>query len=120
MHELSLCSAIADTVTEHADGRPILCVRVRVGHFRQVVPTTLAYCWELHTRDSPLDGAVLEIDHVPAVIACRACGHQTTLQLPVFRCDGCGGNEVDLVSGEEFMIDSIDLGDRPAPHEEHA
>lgn len=114
MHEFSLCRAIASTVEQHADGRPVHAVRVRVGHFRQVVPETLAHCWDLQVSGTALDGARLDIESVPAVVRCRECGADTVLDLPVHRCGSCGGLATDLVSGEEFLIDSIDVGPEPA------
>ncbi len=109
MHEFSLCRAIASSVSTHAAGRGVERVRLTVGHFRQVVPSTLVHCWELQTSGTDLEGAVLDITSVPAVVECRACGTLTELALPVFRCRGCDSTDVALVSGEEFMIDSIDV-----------
>lgn len=111
MHELSICRAIAATATDHAGGRPIRRVRLRIGHFRQVVPETLAHCWSLHTRDTDLEGCALEVDYVPAVARCRACGADTTLDQPIVRCGSCGSSDAELVSGEEFLVESIDVGE---------
>ena len=57
MHELSLCMAIARTATDHANGRPVDRVFVRIGHFRQVVPDTLQFnCMKLWClKEDPLD-----------------------------------------------------------------
>ena len=108
MHELALCQAIADTVAQHAEGHVVTGVEVRIGHFRQVVPDSLLFSWELVTDGTVLDGCELTIDHVPAVIDCRACGERTTLDLPILLCRSCESSDVLLVSGEEFLIASID------------
>ncbi|MDQ6838581.1 MAG: hydrogenase maturation nickel metallochaperone HypA [Actinomycetota bacterium] len=107
MHELALCEAIAETVARHADGRPVERVEVRIGHFRQVVPDSLQFSWELLTEGTDLAGCELVIDHVPAVITCGACGEQTTLDLPIMLCRSCESTDVTLISGEEFLIASI-------------
>jgi hydrogenase nickel incorporation protein HypA/HybF len=112
MHELSLCRAVADTVVAHGGGRRVERVRLVVGRFRQVVPDTLVHCWELTTVGSSLEGSVLEVTPVPAVLSCRACGADTPLELPVFRCGACDGVDVHLVSGEEFLVSSIDVASR--------
>ncbi len=111
MHELSLCNAIATTVVEHAVGRRVDVVRLKVGHFRQVVPDTLQFCWTNTVLGGPLDGARLDIIAVPAVVVCRDCKGSTTLDQPILRCAGCDSAQVDMVSGEEFLIDSIDVTD---------
>jgi len=109
MHELSLCRAIASTVAPHAAGRRLEAVRVRIGHFRQVVPDTLTHCWELQVSGTDLEGSRLVVEEIPASIECRDCGSTTMLELPVLRCGSCGSLATDLVSGEEFLIDSIDV-----------
>lgn len=111
MHELSICRAIAATATDHAGGRPIHRVRLRIGHFRQVVPDTLAHCWELHTRGTDLEDCALEVDYIPAIARCRACDQETRLDQPILRCGRCRSGEVELVSGEEFLVESIDVGE---------
>jgi hydrogenase nickel incorporation protein HypA/HybF len=108
MHELALCQAIVDTVERHADGRRVERVDVRIGHFRQVVPESLQFSWELLTEGTDLEGCRLVIEHVPAVVECRACGATTTLTMPIFVCGSCEGTDVALVSGEELLVASID------------
>jgi hydrogenase nickel incorporation protein HypA/HybF len=107
MHELALCEAIVDTVNRHADGQRVERVEVRIGHFRQVVPDSLLFSWELLTAGTDLADCELAIDHVPAVIDCRGCGQQTTLDAPILLCRSCGSGDVTLVSGEEFLIASL-------------
>jgi hydrogenase nickel incorporation protein HypB len=93
MHELSICTSLAALVEQHADGHAVACVHLDVGHLRQVIPDTLRYSWQIVVTDTPLAGSVLDINHIPAVIACRACDRHTTLSAPVFRCS-CGSTAV--------------------------
>ena len=110
MHELSLCEAIVDTVTRRAGDRPVRSVRVQIGYFRQVVPDALRFSWKMVTTGSALAGSAIEIDHVPATVACHGCGETSTLDMPVLACAPCGATDVELVSGEEFTLVSIELG----------
>ena len=108
MHELSICTSIARVVEEHAAGRPVERILLDVGHLRQVVPETLRYSWEIVVTDTSLAGSSLEITHVPAVIDCRTCGTETTITVPVFRC-ACGSTEVDVTSGRELLVRSLEF-----------
>lgn len=108
MHELALCQAIVDTVDREANGQQVCRVEVRIGHFRQVVPDSLEFSWTLLTENTPLSGCELVIDHVPAVVTCRDCDARTTLDWPILLCESCESSNVDLISGEEFLIASID------------
>ena len=109
MHELALCQAIAATAANHAGGRTVSCVHVRVGYLRQVVPDSLQFCWDVLTAEGPLMGCQLDIEHVPAVVACNACGATSTLEGPVLLCGSCGSADVVLQSGDEFLVMSIDV-----------
>lgn len=111
MHELSICRAIASTVEDHAGDRSVASVRLRIGHLRQVVPDTLTYCWELHTRETVLEECALDVDYVPAVVRCHDCQGETELVQPIVRCGHCDSTAASLVSGEEFLIESIELRD---------
>jgi hydrogenase nickel incorporation protein HypA/HybF len=110
MHELSICGSIADIVTRRAGGRPVKVINVRAGQLRQVVPDTLVYCWELVSAETSLAGSRISVESVPARIRCRSCAQVTDVgAVPVFACGGCGGFDAEVVSGEEFLITSLEL-----------
>ena len=109
MHELALSEAIAGTVEARAGTRPVTEARIRIGHLRQVVPDALTFAWSMITDGTALDGCELVIEHVPAVVACRACGADSTLTVPLLVCGACGTTDVELVSGDEFLLVSIEL-----------
>jgi hydrogenase nickel incorporation protein HypA/HybF len=113
MHELSICSAIANTAARHADGHSVSQVTVQIGHLRQVVPDALQFSWEVvaTTTAEALTEAELIVEEVPAVVECTKCAAQTTLDMPILACGSCGSFDVMLVSGEELRVVSIDLVD---------
>jgi len=111
VHELSLCEAIAATVNKHAGEQSAERVVVRIGHFRQVVPDALSFCWTMLTDGTDLAACELEIEQVPAVIRCKRCGADTTLDVPILLCSGCESDDVTLISGEEFLVVSLDLSE---------
>ena len=106
MHELSLASAIVDTVERHADGRPVRVISLRVGALRQVVPESLELYVDLVGRGTVCEGARLEVEVLPARLAC--CGGEW--EPPGFRCPTCGGGG-RVVSGDEFRVESIQVVD---------
>ena len=54
-------------------------IHVQIGQLRQVVPDTLVFCWSLVTADTALDGSVLEVERIPALLKCRQCGAESDL-----------------------------------------
>ena len=111
MHELSIAEAILRIATDHAGERPIVTVEVQVGHLRQVVPDALTFAWQLVTQGTAADGAVLEVEHVPAAGRCRACGAETELDGFPLCCARCGGLDLELLRGEELLVVALVLDD---------
>jgi hydrogenase nickel incorporation protein HypA/HybF len=111
VHELSLCRAIAGIAKQHAQGRPVRRIGLRVGELRQVVPDTLVYCWSIVSEHHGLAGSVLDVESVPARITCRACTHSRPLTQPLLLCEECGSDDVTVDSGEEFLVTTLDLAE---------
>jgi hydrogenase nickel incorporation protein HypA/HybF len=109
MHELSLCRSIVEISLRYARGRPVAVVRVKIGHLRQVVPATLQSCFAIVVAETELAGAVLEVLEVPAEVRCRDCGRVTMLDRFELRCGECGGNDLEVVAGEEFFVESLEI-----------
>jgi len=107
VHELSLSSAIVNTVVKHADGRRVTAVELRVGKLRQVVPDTLEFYFEFVARGTVCEGARLEQELIEAMLACNECANEWTIEIPAFRCPSCHGGDVAIVGGNEFEVESI-------------
>jgi hydrogenase nickel incorporation protein HypA/HybF len=114
MHELSIADAIVAIASRHAAGRRVVKVEVRVGHLRQVVPDALAFAFQLTAEGTPVAGAELELEEVPAAGCCRACGRESELEAFPLRCAGCGGLDLELTAGEELQVDSLVLDEDDA------
>lgn len=111
MHELSLCQAIAESVTRHANGRPVSSVAVRIGHLRQVVPESLLFSWDMLTSGTDLEGSVLDVEHVPVTVECNRCHACTSLDAPIMLCGACDDSDVTVLTGEELLVVSLDLAE---------
>jgi len=109
MHELSLSSAIVNTVAKHADGRRVTGVDLRVGRLRQVIPETLEFYFEFVARDTVCEGAKLNQEVIDARLRCAPCAYEWGIEIPAFRCPRCGGSDVAIVAGNEFEVESIEV-----------
>jgi hydrogenase nickel incorporation protein HypA/HybF len=111
MHELSIAESIVTIADRHAAGRPVEAVQVRIGHLRQVVPSALEFAFTLVAQGTALDGARLDVEHVPASGACRDCGAETTVTTFPLCCARCGGLDLEVLAGQELLVDSIELAE---------
>jgi hydrogenase nickel incorporation protein HypA/HybF len=109
VHELSLSSAIVNTVVKHAAGRRVTVVELRLGKLRQVIPDTLEFYFEFVARDTVCEGARLVQQVIDARLACRDCRHEWEIEIPAFRCPACSGSDVEIASGNEFEVEAIEV-----------
>jgi hydrogenase nickel incorporation protein HypA/HybF len=109
VHELSIAEAVVRIASRHAGGRRVHRVELRVGHLRQVVPSALEFAFGLVAEGTPVEGAELAIDDVPAEGVCRSCGARSTMTEFPLSCSRCGGLDLEVVAGEELEVDSLEL-----------
>ncbi len=95
--------------SRHANGRRVTKVQVKVGHLRQIVPSALTFSFELVAQGTPVEGAELEMDEVPATGRCRECGAQSRLRGFPLQCQTCGGFDLEILEGEELLVESLEL-----------
>ena len=108
---MSLLDIVRDTLEKVRDAGRVEAIDLRIGKLRAVVPENLEFCFEAVCKDTQFEGAVLRIDEIPVRVKCRECGEVTEKTDPVFLCTGCGSTKIDLLSGQELEIDSIEVED---------
>jgi hydrogenase nickel incorporation protein HypA/HybF len=111
VHELSLAESVVRIAEAHAAGRPVARVELKVGHLRQVVPDALAFAFQLVAEGTAVEGAELVMEEVPAAGRCRACGTESELDGFPLQCPACLGLDLELLRGEELLVDALELED---------
>jgi hydrogenase nickel incorporation protein HypA/HybF len=109
LHELAIAESVVQIASRHANGRRVTKVRLKVGHLRQVVPSALSFSFELVAEGTPVEGADLELEDVPATGLCRDCGTESRLKSFPLQCEACGGFDLELLEGEELYVESLEL-----------
>jgi hydrogenase nickel incorporation protein HypA/HybF len=108
MHELSIAASVVEIACRHAAGHRVTKVVLQVGHLRQVVPEALAFSFALVAQGTPVEGAALEIEPVPASGECRSCGTQSPLEGFPLLCRQCGALDLKIVAGEELIVEALE------------
>jgi hydrogenase nickel incorporation protein HypA/HybF len=84
-------------------------VNLKIGRLAAVVPDSLRFCFEIVSKDTPLAGAELSIEETPVTARCRDCGERWTIAEPVFTCQACQSGSLEILSGRELDIVSIEV-----------
>ncbi len=113
MHEVGIAQTIIEAVARRLKegglrGR-VRTVHLRLGRMSTVVPDNLRFAFEVLVKESSMPEARLEIEEVPVRARCRACGGGFEIGEPCFLCEKCGSPDLEVLSGTELLIDSLDV-----------
>jgi hydrogenase nickel incorporation protein HypA/HybF len=110
MHELAISEAIVSEVVERVRTGNVVRVVLEIGRLSAVVPDSVRFCFDLAARGTLVEGAVLEIMEIPGVARCRQCDAPVALgDSFIGVCTGCGGLDLEVVSGEELRIKCVEV-----------
>ncbi|MDR1856673.1 MAG: hydrogenase maturation nickel metallochaperone HypA [Desulfovibrio sp.] len=77
MHEMSIVESLLAMVQAEMDSRGcgrLESVHVVYGAMAGIVPESLQMCFEIMTKDTPNEGARLELTCLPVRLRCGGCG----------------------------------------------
>jgi hydrogenase nickel incorporation protein HypA/HybF len=114
LHELAIAESVVEIAGRHANGRRVTKVYLKVGYLRQVVPSALAFSFELVAQGTPVEGAELEIEEVPVTGRCRECAAESRLAEFPLQCAACGAFDLEVLQGEELYVAALELEERSA------
>lgn len=113
MHEmgiaLEIIKIVTDSIPANLKNPRVERINLKVGKLAAVVPGSLKFCFEVATKDTTLEGALLHIEEIPVSARCKSCGYSWTAIKPLFICEKCDSGLVDLLSGLELDIVSIEV-----------
>ncbi len=108
MHELGLCTSIVDAIERRAGPREVAHVRVRVGRLHHVHPDAFDQSFALAAIGTVAEDAVAELVVLPIRADCRHCGVAFEPDEIPLGCPSCGSLDVELVGGDELVLESIE------------
>lgn len=113
MHEMGIALQIVEIATASLpqDLKDIRVekINLKIGKLAAVVPSSLRFCFEVVTKDTLFSGSELNIEAVAVVVQCRQCGSRWTVEGPDFSCKTCQNGAVDIFSGRELEITSLEV-----------
>jgi hydrogenase nickel incorporation protein HypA/HybF len=113
MHEMGIAMEIINIATASIppkikDAR-VVQVNIQVGRLSAVIPSSLRFCFDIAVKDTPLAEAKLVIEEIPVEACCNDCDHHWYIDEPVFICEKCQSNHLNILSGRELNIKSIEI-----------
>ncbi len=113
MHEMSIAMQVVEiavaSIPPDLKGARVERVNLKIGKLSAVVPDSLQFCFSVAIESTLLEGAELFIEEVPVLAACGRCSHRWTIDAPVFCCPQCRSANLEILTGRELDIESIEL-----------
>jgi len=112
MHEMSVALSIVDAAEARArqEGSGAISeISLVVGRLAGIVPDALRFCFPAASRGSLAEDAVLVIEEREGRGVCVSCGASFPVSFYVAECPKCRSLAVRVVSGDEFIIESITI-----------
>jgi len=115
LHEMGIALQIVEIATasipDDIENAQIERVNLKVGKLAAIVPDSLRFCFDIVAKDTPLKGAKLVIKEIDVVARCNDCKTNWTITEPVFSCKNCNSSSIEILSGRELDIDSIEIAE---------
>lgn len=111
MHEVGIAQEILQQALTAAEANGISRIarlHLKVGAFSGVVEDALRFSFEVISRETKAEGAALEVDNIPLTAYCLGCGKTSEIEPILFQCPSCGSRRVDILTGQELTLDSIE------------
>ncbi len=108
MHEVGIARSVIDAaIAAVPEGGTLSGVTVSIGPMSGVVADSLQFGFEVASKDTPAEGADLEIVEVPLELLCSACeSNFETEDAAILRCPTCGG-PADVISGNATLVTAV-------------
>ncbi|WP_404369429.1 hydrogenase maturation nickel metallochaperone HypA [Marinobacter sp.] len=112
MHELSLCRALLRQTLEVAEqhrARAINAVHLQIGPLAGVEPELLKTAFTLAAAGTIAESAELKLTKTHVQIYCPGCEKEFRGAANQLCCPGCGSCSTQLTSGDELILQSVEL-----------
>ena len=111
MHEYSVTKSLVDLCDKEADENNIKTISriyLKVGKFTGFSPDCIEFYFEHLKVNTKCSSATIVFEEIPIRITCQECGKQNEIDEPILLCPDCGSEKIDLLSGREFFVASIE------------
>ncbi|MDD5045338.1 MAG: hydrogenase maturation nickel metallochaperone HypA [Candidatus Omnitrophica bacterium] len=112
MHELAVTQSILSIVLEKAQeakAKKITQIDLLVGRLTGYVPECIQLQFDILSQNTPASGASLAFYQPAAKLHCRKCNRDYTSESFDLICPQCHALEIDILSGSELYVESIEV-----------
>ena len=112
MHEFSITESILNLALEKANeagASKITGINLVIGEMSGIVSDCVQFYFEALSRDTIASGAKLSFETKPTRVRCQKCQSAFTPKDGDWSCPECHELSIEIVSGRECQMDSIEV-----------
>jgi hydrogenase nickel incorporation protein HypA/HybF len=112
MHELAVTQSLLELALRHAEqhrAARVTHLYLVIGDLSSIVDDSVQFYWDIISRGTIAEGAVLHFNRVRTRMRCHACGTEYEPEKGTLACPACTSAQVQVIAGEEFRLDAIDI-----------
>ncbi|MBE0699625.1 MAG: hydrogenase maturation nickel metallochaperone HypA [Anaerolineaceae bacterium] len=112
MHELSVTESILEIAERYArqnEAKRVTELYLVIGRLASIVDDSVQFYWDIISQDTLCAGSKLHFERVPAKLICLDCENEYSLDNELIPCPTCGSAKVQVIAGEQFYLDSIEI-----------
>lgn len=111
MHELPVTESLLEIALRHgrdAGAEAVTDLHVVIGELSSIVDESVQFYWDMISEGTAAAGSRLHFRRIPGRLGCLTCGNTYSPRedLP---CPACGGVDIEVLAGEEFYLEAIDI-----------
>ncbi|MCF7859381.1 MAG: hydrogenase maturation nickel metallochaperone HypA [Candidatus Cloacimonetes bacterium] len=112
MHEGAIVHSLLESAKEiriKEKLKEITEIKIVVGRFHQIIKEVMLTNFEyMKTEYNGFENAVLNMTEEDVKVKCNYCGHEFSIDEPIFMCPQCDSFETELITGKELYIATME------------
>jgi hydrogenase nickel insertion protein HypA len=112
MHELSMAMSLVEQIASimaNERASKLHSITLSIGKYSGVEKECFEFAFSLAAEGGPAENAMLTIIQTDMTVKCSDCGVETVNEMPLAKCGKCSSLNVEVISGKEFKIKSMDV-----------
>ena len=112
MHELAVTESLLAIVIQSAqenDAQKVTDITLSIGALSSIIDDSVQFYWNHISKGTVAEEATLHFNRIPGALRCLDCGTEFTLEDELSPCPNCQSINLNIIAGEEFQVDYIEI-----------